>query len=91
MSEPVEVANWVLIIYESMRHFNRRSAGQMIGSFVDGCVAVGKPLQASSTSRNHIKDEIGIKINSEPALMKWESGQGIIAHVSRLAAYLVDG
>jgi hypothetical protein len=63
----------------------------MIRGFVEGCKAVGKTLRARSTGRNHTKDLIGIKINPEPALVRWESGQGIIAHVSRLTAYFFDG
>jgi eukaryotic translation initiation factor 2C len=35
---------------------------------------------------------IGISINPRPALIKWESGQGIIAQVCRLTlVLLVDG
>ena len=86
MFEPVDIANWLLVIYESTRRFNQRSVGQMIKCFVEGCEAVGKTLRASSTGRNHTKDLIGIKINPKPALVRWESGQGIIAHVSLLAA-----
>jgi eukaryotic translation initiation factor 2C len=91
MSEPVKVANWLLIIYERKSRFNEQTAGQMIRDFVDGCVAVGRTSQVSSTGRNDTKDQIGIKINPEPVLVSWESGQGIIAHVSRFAAYLVCG
>ena len=88
MFEPVEIPNWLLLIYENTRHFNQRSARNMITDFVKGCVAVGKTLQVSSTCCcNHTKDLIGIKINAEPALVRWESGQGNnIARVSRLAA-----
>lgn len=91
MSEPVEVEQWILLIYEGMQRFNRQTVRQMITDFVKGCVDVGKTLQASSTGRNHTKDLIGIKINHEPAHVKWESGHGIIAHVSRLATYLFEG
>jgi eukaryotic translation initiation factor 2C len=90
MSEPVEVPNWLVIIYESQGRFNPHSVERMIVDFVRGCVAVGKTFQASSTGHHHTKDLIGIRINPKPALKRWESGQGVIAHVSRLAAYLVD-
>jgi hypothetical protein len=91
MFKPVEVPNWLLLIYESSRRFNLRSVEQMIGGFVRGCGAVGKSFQASLTGHHHTKDLTGIRINSKPALRSWESGQGIIASVSRLAAYLIDG
>jgi hypothetical protein len=91
MSEPVEIPNWLLLIYESVQRFNRQSLDRMIMDFVKGCGAVGKTFQVSSTGRNHTKDLIGIKINPEPALVRRESGHGIIAHVSRLTAYLADG
>jgi hypothetical protein len=87
MFEPVEVSNWLLLIYEATRHFNEQSAGRMITDFVKGCVAVGKTLQASSTKRNHTKGLIGIKIAPKPAVRRWESGQGNIARVSRLSAF----
>ncbi|KAI0267569.1 Piwi domain-containing protein [Russula aff. rugulosa BPL654] len=67
MSEPVEIPNWLLVIYEGTRRFNQRSVGQMIRSFVEACVAVG------------------IKINPEPALVRWEQGQGNIAQQLRAA------
>ena len=86
MSEPVEIPNWLLIIYESTRHFNQRSARNMITDFVKGCKAVGKMFQASSTCCNHTKDPKGIKINAEPVLVRWADGQGNIAHVSCLTA-----
>ena len=91
MAEPETVPNWLLIIYESRGRFNPQSAERMIVDFVRGCGAVGKTFQVSSTGHRHTKDLIGIKINPRPALRKWEDGQGIIAHVSRLAAYLIDG
>jgi hypothetical protein len=91
MSEPVEIPNWLLFIYESQLRFRQPSVKQMITDFVKGCVAVGKTFQASSTGHHHTKDLIGIRINPEPALVKRESGQGIIARVSRLAAYHVGG
>jgi hypothetical protein len=90
MSEPVEVPNWLLLIYESLPRFRPQSVENMITGFVRGCGAVGKAFQASSTDHHHTKDLIGIQINPEPALKKWVSGQGVIARVSRLAAYLVD-
>jgi len=40
-SEPVEVSNWLLLIYESSRRFKQRSVEQMIAGFVRGCGAVG--------------------------------------------------
>ena len=55
MSEPVEIPNWLLVIYEGTRRFNQRSVGQMIRSFVEACVAVGKALQTSSTGRNILR------------------------------------
>jgi hypothetical protein len=91
MSEPVEIPNWVLLIYESQRHSNPQRVDRMIVDFVRGCGAVGKTSQANSTSRNRTKDIIGIRINHKPVVKRWESGQGIIARVSCLAAYLIDG
>jgi hypothetical protein len=91
MSEPVEVPNWLLLVYESAPRFNQRSVEQMISGFVTGCGAVGKTFQASSTGYHYTKDLIGIRINPKPTLMRRESGHGIIARVSRLAACLVDG
>lgn len=91
MFEPVEVPNWLLLIYESSRHFNQRAVEQMITGFVRGCGAVGKTLQASLTGHYHTKNVIGIRISPKPVVRRWESGQGIIARVSRLAAYLIDG
>ena len=92
MFEPVEVRNWLLLVYESRRHLDPRSIKQVIAGFVRGCLAVGKTFQASSTGRNYTKDQIGIRINHEPAVVRQESGHGIIARVSRLAAYYpVDG
>jgi len=41
LSEPVEVPNWRLLIYESPRRFKQRSVEQMIAGFVRGCGAVG--------------------------------------------------
>jgi hypothetical protein len=90
MAQPEGVPNWLLIIYEGRGRFNVQSAERMIVDFVKGCRAVGKTFQASPTGHRHTKDLIGIEINSKPALKKWEDGQGVIAHVSHLAAYLID-
>lgn len=91
MSEPVEIPNWLLFIYENLHRFNQRSVDRMIADFVRGCEAVGKIFKANSTGHNRTEDLIGIKINSKPALVKQESGHGNIARVSRLAAYFVGG
>jgi hypothetical protein len=91
MSEPVEIPNWLLLVYQSPHRFDQRSVERMIADFVRGCEAVGKTFKASSTGHNHTKDLIGIRINPKPALVKPESAHGNIAHVSHLAAYFVDG
>jgi hypothetical protein len=91
MSEPVEVPNWLLLIYESEPRSRKQYVEHMIADFVRGCGAVGETFQASSPGHHHTKDLIGIKITPKPALVKRESGHGIIARVSRLVAYLVDG
>ena len=91
MCEPVEVSHWLLLIYESPRRFNPRSVDRMIADFVRACGAVGKIFQANSACRVHTNDLIGIRINPKPAVVRRESGQGIIARVSRLAPYPVDG
>jgi len=91
MCEPVEVTNWLLLVYESSPRFNPRSVDRMIADFVRACGAVRKTFQANSTCRVQTKDLIGIRIDPKPAVVRRESGQGIIARVSRLAACLVDG
>jgi hypothetical protein len=83
MYEPVEVPNWLLLVYESHNRFNQESVEQIVEDFVKGCEAVGETLQASSTGHNYTKDLIGIKINPEPAFVRREAGQGFIARVSR--------
>lgn len=42
MSEPVEIPNWFLIVYERWQRSKESSVKQMIADFVKGCVAVGK-------------------------------------------------
>ena len=89
MSEPVEIPNWILLIYQNLSRFNQGSVEQMIADFVRGCGAVGKTFKTSSTGHNYTKTLIGIKIKPKPALVKQENAHGNIAHVSRLAAYFV--
>jgi hypothetical protein len=91
LSEPVEIPNWLILIYERLPRFRQGSVENMISGFVRGCRVVGKTFQAGSTGRNHTNDLIGITINPEPVFVRWNSGQGDIADVIRLPAYLVDG
>jgi eukaryotic translation initiation factor 2C len=39
--KPVSIENWIVVIYESQRHFNQRAADKMITDLVRGCEAVG--------------------------------------------------
>ena len=42
MSEPVEIPNWLLIVYERWQRSKESSVNRMIADFVQGCVAVGE-------------------------------------------------
>lgn len=80
MINPSQVPNWIVVIYERQQRFNEQAANQMAADLVKACEAVGAASnRASWTSFNAIY--IGIHMNARPSLIKWESGQGIIAQV----------
>lgn len=89
MFTPCSVAHWMMIIYERQQRFNDRTANQVADDLVKGCEVVGTVTQnelaicASSSSRI-----TGISINAQPALIKWESGQGNIGQVCCLVVSL---
>lgn len=90
MFEPATVEHWIVLIYEGQGRSRQGVVNQMIRNFAEGCKAVGRIFTASCTPSG-TKYLIGITINPQPALVKPESGHGIIADVSRLTAYLADG
>lgn len=90
MFEAVSVPNWVVPIYEGQWRFNQQAVNQMITGFVRSCGEVGRTFKASSTNPTILKMLEGITINAQPALVRWESGQGIIGRVRYLVAYFVD-
>ncbi|KAI9429439.1 Piwi domain-containing protein [Lactarius psammicola] len=45
--KPVSIGNWIVVIYESQRHFNQRVADKMITDLVQGCEAVGISINRS--------------------------------------------
>jgi hypothetical protein len=80
MINPSQVPNWIVVIYERQQRFNEQVANQLATDLVRACEAVGTALnRASWTSFNSIF--IGITMNPRPSLIKWESGQGVIAQV----------
>jgi hypothetical protein len=80
MINPSQVPNWIVVIYERQQRFNDQVANLMAADLVKACEAVGAASnRASWTSSNAIL--IGIHMNARPSLIKWESGQGIIAQV----------
>jgi hypothetical protein len=80
MINPSQVPNWIIVIYERQQRFNDQAANQMAADLVRACESVGTALnRASWTSFNAIS--IGIHMNPRPSLIKWESGQGVIANV----------
>lgn len=80
MINPSQVPNWIVVVYERQQRFGDQVANQMASDLVRACEVVGAASnQALWTSFNAIF--IGIQINARPSLIKWESGQGIIAQV----------
>ena len=80
MINPSQVPNWIVVIYERQQRFSDQVANQMAADLVKACEAVGAASNwASWTSFNAVF--IGIHMNARPSLIKWESGQGIIAQV----------
>ena len=89
MFTPCSVANWMLIIYERQQRFNDQTANQMAYDLVKGCEVVGTASRANLLSAPpHLDRIIGISIKPQPALIKWESGQGNIGQVCRLVVSL---
>ena len=85
MFSPSKVAHWMIIIYERQQRFNDQVANQMAHDLVKGCEAVGTVARDElAICLPHLDLIIGITINPQPALIKWESGQGNIGQVCRL-------
>jgi eukaryotic translation initiation factor 2C len=85
MINPSQIPNWIVVIYERQQRFNDQAANQMAADLVKGCESVGAASnRASWTLFNAIF--IGIHMNPRPSLIKWESGQGIIAQVCCLVS-----
>jgi len=80
MINPSQVPNWIVVIYERQQRFNDQVANQMATDLVKACEAVGATSNRASWTPFNVLF-IGININSRPSLIKWESGQGIIAQV----------
>jgi hypothetical protein len=89
MINPSQVPNWIVIIYERQQRFNDQVANQMASDLVRACEAVGAASnRASWTLFNAVF--IGIHMNARPSLIKWESGQGVIANVYCFASALFE-
>ena len=82
MFSPSNVAHWMIVIYERQQRFNEQVANQMANDLVRGCEAVGTVTQNErGICPPHLDHMIGISINPQPAIIKWESGQGNIGQV----------
>ena len=88
MYNPAEVPQWVVLIYERRNRFRDDVARKTIADLVKACEAVGTVVKASSTTISYTESLVGITINQEPALVRWESGQADISRVRHLATYL---
>lgn len=92
MFTPSEVPNWMIIIYERPQRFSEQVANQLATDLVTGCEAVGAVTQIGAPWSPFNAIFIGIHINARPALIKWESGQGIISQVCHfVAGFFKDG
>ena len=90
MFDPADIPHWVVLIYERQQRFRQEAAGQMITGLVNACEAVGEPSKQFRHPRLYLI-LIGITINRQPALVRWESGQGNILRVRHFASFLVRG
>ncbi|KAH8999090.1 argonaute-like protein [Lactarius akahatsu] len=86
MFTPTNVANWMIVVYERQQRFDDQVANQMASDLVRACEAVGEVTHETwYLSPLTWLDLIGISINPQPALIKWESGQGNIGQQLRAA------
>jgi hypothetical protein len=49
MFDPVNIPNWIVVIYESRRRFDGEVATRMIAGLVKACEAVGRDMNVIST------------------------------------------
>lgn len=50
MFNPVNIPNWIVLIYESQQRFDGEVARQMIAALVKACEAVGRDMHVISTN-----------------------------------------